>query len=212
VLPGELAPFRDLLAALGCRESFTTAQYAALLQRLAHEANGRPLDPPRIAQALAVAAALADLLGASGGGATQAGGSGAAAAAAAVVGAREALVLPDARGVLRAASELSYNDAPWLDDSSAGNIAGELVGLLFGLGLDLDCLFSTLVLSRSLARRFRPTVIPTPTLNHLKATSKRHPTPTPPPQSCTPESPPPSPKPWASPPAAACCSPLRRTA
>lgn len=122
VTPGELAPFKDLLLALGCQEAFSAPQYATLLKGLANEADGRPLDPTRLAQALAVAAALADLLGASGGGATQAG-AGAAAEAMAV---RTQLLLPDVRGVLRLASELSFNDAPWLEDASAaGSTAGE---------------------------------------------------------------------------------------
>jgi sacsin len=117
VTPGELAPFRDLLSALGCRDAFSAEQYASLLGRLAEEAGGRPLDPHQLGQALAAAAALGDLLGSSGAGATQAGaGAGAGAA-------RQALLLPDARGVLRPAGELAYNDAPWLDDD-AGAGAG----------------------------------------------------------------------------------------
>jgi hypothetical protein len=124
VTPGELAPFRDLLSSLGCRDAFSAEQYGALLGWLAEEAAGRPLDPHQLGQALAVAAALGDLMGSSGAGATQAGGGG---TAAAVV--RQGLVLPDARGVLRPAAELAYDDAPWLDDdASAGAMAGEQGG------------------------------------------------------------------------------------
>jgi hypothetical protein len=78
-----------------------------------------------------VAASLADLLGASGAGATQGGGAkgaGGGGGAAAAVALQEGLVLPDARGVLRPAVELSYNDAPWLDDApgaAGADIAGE---------------------------------------------------------------------------------------
>jgi hypothetical protein len=77
-----------------------------------------------MSQALAVAAALADLLGASGGGATQSAGADAAGAAADAARVRASLLLPDARGVLRPTGELAYNDAPWIEDSPGGAMAG----------------------------------------------------------------------------------------
>lgn len=110
VLPLELSPFAAVLAALGAQEAFSAAQFAALLQNLAAAAAGRPLEPHALAQALTVAQALADVVGASGGGATSGAPGGAPDAAA---------LVPDADGVMRPASDLAFDDAPWLEGAGA---------------------------------------------------------------------------------------------
>lgn len=92
-------------------------------QDLASEAAGKPLQPKQLGQALGVAQALADVLGASGGGATAGkaallkseaqGGPGEA-------GSRRAdvVLVPDESGVMRPAADLAFDDAPWLDNSN----------------------------------------------------------------------------------------------
>eukprot|EP00878_Enallax_costatus_P018109 GHUV01019053.1.p1 GENE.GHUV01019053.1~~GHUV01019053.1.p1 ORF type:complete len:1075 (+),score=289.48 GHUV01019053.1:149-3226(+) len=121
VLPLELSPFRDLLAVLGAQEAFSARQYTTLLQDLAREAGDNPLPPQQLAQALAVAQALADVIGASGGGAT-AGKQAVQDAGPAVTASKrpDEVLVPDSEGVLRPAAELAYDDAPWLDVPTAG--------------------------------------------------------------------------------------------
>jgi hypothetical protein len=111
-------------------------------QDLAAEAGDRPLPQAQLSQALAVAQALADIVGASGGGATAGraaleggGGAGAGGSALLSVGRADAahlttaahktaLLVPDAAGVLRPAAELAYDDAPWLESAVDGSGAG----------------------------------------------------------------------------------------
>lgn len=84
------------------------------MQDLAKESAGNPLPPQQLAQALAVAQALADVIGASGGGAT--------AGRQAVQGAakqHDDVLVPDIEGVLRPAAELAYDDAPWFNAPAA---------------------------------------------------------------------------------------------
>lgn len=90
------------------------------MQDLANEAAGKPLQPKQLAQALGVAQALADVLGASGGGAT-AGKQAVHKAEAASAGgskAADVVLVPDDSGVMRPAADLAFDDAPWLDGAS----------------------------------------------------------------------------------------------
>lgn len=91
------------------------------LQDLAQEAGDNPLPPGQLSQALAVAQALADVIGASGGGAT-AGNQVMLDTATAVSASKrpDEVLVPDSEGVLRPAAELAYDDAPWLDVPTAG--------------------------------------------------------------------------------------------
>jgi hypothetical protein len=97
------------------------------LQDLATEAAGKPLQPKQLAQALGVAQALADVLGASGGGATA--GKGALSKSDAQLGAGQAggnqaavVLVPAESGVMRAAADLAFDDAPWLDGPNTGAV------------------------------------------------------------------------------------------
>jgi sacsin len=78
-------------------------------QDLADEAGSKPLQPTQLAQALAVAQALADVLGHSAGSTSKeaaAGGSGSG-----------TVLVPDASGVMRPAADLAFDDAPWMDNA-----------------------------------------------------------------------------------------------
>ena len=107
VIPLELAPFRELLLALGIPASFSADQYIGVLNEMQATAKDRPLTSIELEQALGIAAALAEQSGGGGGGGT----------AAATINSSKAttteLFLPDERAVLRPVSQLMYNDAPW---------------------------------------------------------------------------------------------------
>ncbi len=105
VIPLELAPFRDLLLALGVSASFSAEQYIGVLAAMHAELEGNngssassstALSSTQLEQALAISAALADMH----------------------IPASMTLYLPDEHAVLRATSELMYNDAPWTSHSA----------------------------------------------------------------------------------------------
>jgi sacsin len=91
VIPLELAPFRDLLLALGISASFSAEQYIGVLAAMHAERATNPLSSTQLEQALAISTALADMH----------------------IPATSIVYLPDEHAVLRATSELMYNDAPW---------------------------------------------------------------------------------------------------
>lgn len=93
VIPLELAPFKDVLLALGIPSSFSATQYISILASMNANIPGKSLDDASLEQALGVAAALADMS----------------------IPAGAALYLPDERGMLRDVRELLYNDAPWAE-------------------------------------------------------------------------------------------------
>ncbi len=115
VIPLELAPFKDLLLALGVSASFSAEQYIGVLasmhQELANNsssstekpslsrASSKALSSTQLEQALSIAAALADMH----------------------IPAASTLYLPDEHAVLRDTSELMYNDAPWTSHSAEDN-------------------------------------------------------------------------------------------
>lgn len=109
---------------VNCADSVKHA-WVLLLQDLSNEAAGKPLQPKQLAQALGVAQALADVLGASGGGATA--GKAALSKSGAQLGSGQAgvkqaavVLVPDESGVMRAAADLAFDDAPWLDGPNTG--------------------------------------------------------------------------------------------
>jgi hypothetical protein len=54
VIPLELAPFRELLLALGARDAFPPGQYAEVLAEMAAAAGGKPLDATQLEQAISI--------------------------------------------------------------------------------------------------------------------------------------------------------------
>ena len=106
VLPADLTCFRPLLTALGVRDAFGASDYVRLLRGLADDAGGVGLDGSRLDLALWVLGTLADYPPAT--------------LRAALVNEDDAsglggsLPVPDASGALVQASEVRFNDAPWL--------------------------------------------------------------------------------------------------
>ena len=95
VLPADLACFRGLLSALGVRDAFGLASVRHVLRRLAADVGDTTLGDAQLTMAVWILQQLAD--------------SGAAG------GQEEAeMYVPDAAGVLRPASNVAFNDAPWL--------------------------------------------------------------------------------------------------
>ncbi|KAK9808692.1 hypothetical protein WJX72_002029 [[Myrmecia] bisecta] len=90
VLPGELAPFRDLLLQLGVPHHFSPRQYVSVLHGMREAAADTPLTAAQLEQALSVVQALADMSPDA-----------------------SHLFAPDSRSVLAPVSDLVFNDAPW---------------------------------------------------------------------------------------------------
>jgi sacsin len=95
VLPADLVCFRGLLSALGVRAAFGTDDYSSVLTRLAADAGDAPLTPSQLELAVWL---LQQLL----------------AEAWRPKADAAPLFVPGADGVLRPASALPHNDAPWL--------------------------------------------------------------------------------------------------
>lgn len=125
----ECAPGGFWPACNDCKAACVAHQHVKYcMQDLATEAAGKPLQPKQLAQALSVAQALADVLGASGGGATagkQALLKAEARADSSLGGSQPAdvVLVPDDAGVMRPAADLAFDDAPWLDGPSPGKEA-----------------------------------------------------------------------------------------
>lgn len=95
VIPLELAPFKDLLLALGIPPSFSFNQYTGVLQSMHDSTQGpKPIDAMQLEQSIAIATALADMHD---------------------LPSRSfsTIFLPDERAILRPCTHLLYNDAPW---------------------------------------------------------------------------------------------------
>lgn len=104
VLPADLACFAALLRDLGVRDAFGPPDWEAVLSELSAEAgDGEPLSPPRLHLALWLLQQLA-------------------AAPHAPLSAGERLA-PDAESVLRPASSLAFDDAPWLGGAAPPGVA-----------------------------------------------------------------------------------------
>nr|XP_043609454.1 sacsin [Erigeron canadensis] len=102
VVPSELSLFRDLLLALGVRQSFDVFDYANVLLRLQNDVKGLPLSEDQLSFVLCVLEAVADCQLDRG----------------IFESSNSPLLVPDYRGVLMAARDVMYNDAPWMDNSA----------------------------------------------------------------------------------------------
>lgn len=110
VLPADLTCFRPLLTALGVRDAFGAGDYVRLLRGLTKDTGGGRLDSNQLELALWVLGTLADYppatlrvaLESSSDGSNDAGES------------NGSLPVPDASGTLVPASDVRFNDAPWL--------------------------------------------------------------------------------------------------
>ena len=107
IIPADLAVFKELLLELGVRETLTPNEFALVLSNMAKDKQGASLDPQQLSAAVWLVQHLADLH----------------------FNLQEVVAfVPDANSVLVPASELVYNDAPWLQNSEGGSIAGSLTG------------------------------------------------------------------------------------
>ncbi|CAM6095372.1 unnamed protein product [Calypogeia fissa] len=93
VIPADLAVFKDLLLELGVRETLTPTEFALVLANMAKDMSGAPLDNRQLSAAIWLVQHLADLH------------------------LQLSPFVPDASSILVPASELVYNDAPWLSNS-----------------------------------------------------------------------------------------------
>ncbi|KAK6931871.1 hypothetical protein RJ641_003664 [Dillenia turbinata] len=106
VIPIDLAVFRDLFLELGIREYLKPTDYADILFRMATRKGSTPLDSQEIRAAMLIVQHLAE---------------------AQFDDKQIKIYLPDVSGILFPASDLVYNDAPWLlgsenHDSSSGGV------------------------------------------------------------------------------------------
>ena len=93
VIPVDLAVFRNLFLELGIRELLKPSDYANILSRMAVKKGSTPLDPPEIRAAILIVQHLSE---------------------AHFHDQQVKVYLPDVSGRLFPASNLVYNDAPWL--------------------------------------------------------------------------------------------------
>ncbi|XP_075490038.1 uncharacterized protein LOC142528761 isoform X2 [Primulina tabacum] len=98
VVPSELSLFQDLLLALGVRRSFDVFDYFHVLQRLQNDLKGGSLLTDQLSFVLHILETLADSY-----------------TEGSVLEIPSTLLIPDSTGVLRAAGDLVYNDAPWME-------------------------------------------------------------------------------------------------
>ena len=101
VLPADLACFRSLLSVLGVRDAFGPDDFRTVLRRLAADVGDSPLDASQLTMAVWILQRLAE------------------AGAASTPAAAESMYVPDTAGVLRLASSVAFNDAPWLGTPDA---------------------------------------------------------------------------------------------
>uniref|UniRef100_A0A7N0RD15 RING-type domain-containing protein n=1 Tax=Kalanchoe fedtschenkoi TaxID=63787 RepID=A0A7N0RD15_KALFE len=102
VVPSELSSFRDLLVELGVRQTFGVDDYCQALQHLQKETKGMPLGVDHLSFVFRVLEAVADCF----------------AESPLTEMSNSQLLAPDSYGVLRPASDLVYNDAPWMDNDN----------------------------------------------------------------------------------------------
>ncbi|CAI9097022.1 OLC1v1033309C2 [Oldenlandia corymbosa var. corymbosa] len=103
VVPTELSEYRDLLLALGVRESFDVFDYFNVLKRLKSDVKGVPLAADQLKFVQCVLEAIADCYMDD-----------------IQMTASNDLFIPDSSGVLVCAGDLVYNDAPWLESTNLG--------------------------------------------------------------------------------------------
>ncbi|KAJ0674652.1 putative transcription factor C2H2 family [Helianthus annuus] len=102
VVPSELSVFRDLLLALGVRLNFDVFDYANVLQRLQNDVKGLPLSEDQLSFVLCVLEAVSECQFDKG----------------MFESSNSPLLVPDFQGVLMAARDVMYNDAPWMENTT----------------------------------------------------------------------------------------------
>ncbi|GJW33592.1 sacsin isoform X1 [Tanacetum coccineum] len=102
VVPSELSVYRDLLLALGVRLSFDVFDYASVLIRLQKDVKGSPLSEDQLSFVLCVLEAVSDCQ----------------LDRVMFESSNSPLLVPDSQGVLMAARDVMYNDAPWMDNNT----------------------------------------------------------------------------------------------
>ncbi|KAL5721483.1 hypothetical protein ACHQM5_005125 [Ranunculus cassubicifolius] len=102
VVPSELSDFKDLLVALDVKLTFDASDYVRVLQRLNDDMKGTPLSHEQLEFVHCVLEAVADCY--------------------ADMPSKDSfssqLLLPDSSGFMMPASDLVYNDAPWMENSN----------------------------------------------------------------------------------------------
>ena len=101
IVPSELSEFRPLLLELGIRLMFTLTDYLHVLQQLHHDFNGALLSQELLDFVLCVLEAIADC----------------SSEKAPNDGFLNSLLVPDLSGRLTYATDVVYNDAPWMEKS-----------------------------------------------------------------------------------------------
>lgn len=100
VVPSELSLFHDLLLTLGVRHNFDFTDYISVLKRLQDDVKGGSLSSDQLNFVQCVLETIADIY---------------------LEGSGEScskILAPDSTGVLMAAADLVYNDAPWMETNS----------------------------------------------------------------------------------------------
>ncbi|GER32765.1 zinc finger family protein, partial [Striga asiatica] len=100
IIPVDLAAFSELFLELGVREYLRPSDYAEILYRMATKKGTVPLDPQEISAATLIAQHLAE---------------------ARIFEDKTDIYLPDVSGRLLKATDLVYNDAPWLLDAEGSD-------------------------------------------------------------------------------------------
>ncbi|KAF3777352.1 Sacsin [Nymphaea thermarum] len=108
VIPIDLAVFRDFFLELGIRETLKPADYSNILSKMATRNAGNPLNQQELRAALMVVQHLAEIQ---------------------FQDQNLLTYLPNVSSRLMLASELVYNDAPWLLDSENGSLEEDSMAL-----------------------------------------------------------------------------------
>ncbi|XP_031495485.1 uncharacterized protein LOC116261037 isoform X2 [Nymphaea colorata] len=108
VIPIDLAVFRDFFLELGIRETLKPADYSNILSKMATRNAGKPLNQQELRVALMVVQHLAEIQ---------------------FQDQNLLTYLPNVSSRLMLASELVYNDAPWLLDSENGSLEEDSMAL-----------------------------------------------------------------------------------
>lgn len=101
VVPSELSIFQDLLLALGVRHNFDVTDYISVLKRLQNDVKGGTLSSDQLNFVQCVLETIADNY-------TQGFG----------LESPSKVLIPDSTGVLMSATDVVYNDAPWMETNS----------------------------------------------------------------------------------------------
>ncbi|KAH9323717.1 hypothetical protein KI387_018356, partial [Taxus chinensis] len=103
VIPADLAVFRELFIDLGVRESLSPRDFAIVLSKMAANNNGSPLDVHELRAAILIVQYLAD---------------------AKFHDKQISCYIPEVSSILMPATELAFNDAPWLSISNEWGSSG----------------------------------------------------------------------------------------